>query len=372
MRFLQTGCSAVNNGSSTAGQVPVLGGGNHVLKDRTELASTQVSLVFARQKELITRLGNSARLRSLQASNLQQSFLVAALFADSPELFLDYARWAKVALTHRGWDAADLSTNLECLCDALRFELETESAEVPIGIVQAAIEQLPSFPEDIPRFIKRGEPYALLAKLYLEALDRADLRAARTLILGAVKDGIPVDSIYLHVLQPVLFEIGRLWQTNQISVAREHFCTAATRSILSLVQQQCVSDKKQTAGTVVATSVAGEQHEIGIAMVADFFAWAGWGCYFLGADTPTNDVISELIERDADVLAVSLTMANHVPDLAGLIKAVRETSACKRVKILVGGHPFSLDADLWSVVGADGQASEPNHAIDTAQVWLDS
>ena len=40
-------------------------------------------------------------------------------------------------------------------------------------------------------------------------------------------NGISVKDIYLHVFQSSLYEIGRLWQENKITVAQEHYCQYA-------------------------------------------------------------------------------------------------------------------------------------------------
>ena len=40
-------------------------------------------------------------------------------------------------------------------------------------------------------------------------------------ILQAMQDGLSIESIYLEVFQPVQYEVGRLWQMNQLTVAQE-------------------------------------------------------------------------------------------------------------------------------------------------------
>lgn len=347
--------------------------GETVLRECVELAATHVSMELARQPPSEESVGESARHDALQDSNDQLSYLAAALSLGIPELFVDYVAWAKVTHSNkRGWGTAELASSLRSLCDALKFELPLESAQVAIGYVRYAIDRLPQMPDDIPSFISPGQRHSLLARLYLKALVGGDLEAARRLVLGAIEDGISVRDLYLNVLQPTLYEVGRLWQTDQISVAREHFCTAATQLIISLLHRHGVADQGHTGHTIVTTCVAGDQHEIGIRMVSDFFEMAGWNSYFLGANTPTDSVISELIERNADVLGISTTMAYHVPSLAEAIQAVRRRPECEAVKILVGGYPFRRDSGLWLAVGADAEAPDAEAAVERAQMLFDA
>lgn len=343
-----------------------------MLRQRTGLAATHVSMELARHPQLKERSGDSAYTRFLQESHRQLSYLATALFADNPELFVDYVGWARVALTKEPAVSADLEFNLRCLCDALRFELPLESAEVAIGFVSDAIERLPSLPEELPSFTESAHVHAPLARQFIQSLIQGDRRAASRLVLDAVEDGISVPAIYLHVLQPSLYEIGRLWQMKRIDVAREHFCTAVIKSIMSQLHPHIAANEEKAGRIIVTTCVAGDQHDIGIQMVADFFEMAGWDSYYLGASTPTDSVVNELIDRKADVLGISVTIASYVPVLVDLIQTVRRTPECKKVKILVGGYPFRLDPDLWSAVGADGEALDAEGAIEKAQSWFDT
>ena len=105
-------------------------------------------------------------------------------------------------------------------------------------------------------------------------------------------------------------------------------------------------------------------------MVADFFEMDGWNTFYLGANTPHDSVIATIVERQADVLAVSATISYHVEAVRDLITAVRQHPAAGRVKILAGGYPFNLDPDLWRKVGADGSASDAQQAITLANQFV--
>lgn len=206
---------------------------------------------------------------------------------------------------------------------------------------------------------------APLAQDYLDALRRGERHQAGRLVMDAVAAGTPVKDVYLGVFQPVQYEVGRLWQTNEISVAQEHYCTAATQLIMSQLYPHIFAlDRKGR--TMVATCVAGDLHELGVRMVADFFEMDGWDTYYLGANTPHEGVIDTLIERRAELLAVSATLVTHVPAVRGLITAVRASSVGPTVSIFVGGHPFNKNHDLWKTVGADATAPDAQQAVDLA------
>ena len=90
----------------------------------------------------------------------------------------------------------------------------------------------------------------------LRLLLRGNRQAASQLILTAVARGVTVKDIYLHVFQRTQYEIGRLWQINRISVAQEHFCTAATQLIMSQLYPH-IFRTERVGRRLVATCVGG-------------------------------------------------------------------------------------------------------------------
>ena len=336
-----------------------------------EIATTLVTMEFSRHTSVAGSHGKSERSESLRDANYQLSCLAGAISADNRELFVDYLAWAKVLHTQRGASPEQQLLDLNCMCEALRFELPAESAEVAVGFVRHAIERFPSLPAELPSFLNAGHPHAALANRYLQALMQGDRPTASGLILDAVESGVAVHDIYLNVFQPALYEIGRLWQTNQISVAREHYCTAATQMIMSQLFPYVSLRARKNGGVVVTTCVEGDLHEIGGRMVADFLEMAGWETYHLGANTPTKSVVAELIERRAHVLGISASVSFDVAAVADLIAAVRTTQQCADIKILVGGYLFNQDRVLWLKLGADGYAADAQAAVAKAGAWLE-
>lgn len=340
---------------------------------RAGLASALTDLHYERRPELAERYGPVGRERCLQDAAYHLSYLAEALAAGAPDLFADYVAWAKVMLEGRGIPASDLSFNLETLRDMLRRELPAERADLAAGYVEMGLERLPQLPSEPPPVApppaNGGGLLGRLATDYLQALLRGERHVASRLVLDAVESGIGVKDVYLHVFQHTQHEIGRLWQMNRLSVAQEHYCTAATQLIMSQLYPYIFSTRRN-GRVLVATCVAGDLHEIGVRMVSDFFEIEGWDTFYLGANTPSASLIQTLRDREADVLAVSATMAFHLRALTGLIAAVRASDVGERVRILVGGYPFNIVSDLWRLVGADAVARNAEESVAVAQRLL--
>ncbi len=208
-----------------------------------------------------------------------------------------------------------------------------------------------------------------LTDRYTTLLLNSERQAANDLIMQAIDGGIPVKDIYLKVFQPALYEIGRLWQANKISVAQEHFCTAATQLIMSQLYPAIFNSNK-TGKRLVATCVGGELHEIGVRMVADFFEMEGWDTYYIGANSPADSILQSLESMKADLLAISASMTFNVGTVKKLISAIKTTEVGAAVTIMVGGRPFNIATDLWKEVQADCYAPDPPTAITTANSFF--
>ena len=143
--------------------------------------------------------------------------------------------------------------------------------------------------------------------------------------------------LYENLIRISLYEVGRLWETNQISVATEHLATAITEGILSELYGQIISDMPVNRKVVVAC-VENEQHQVGAKMVADTFTMNGWESFFLGAGIPSSDLIQFIHQTNPDLIAISLSVYLNFANLLKLLETIREVFP--DLQIIVGGQAF--------------------------------
>jgi len=327
-----------------------------------QIAKVAVDLQYALQSDVWKPYEGSGYTKSLRDSGYHFSYLAESLAANDPALFLEYVAWAKVLFTSLNFPPRALITTLDCMRQALQQNLTPDLAAAAIGYINAASEHLAQAPENIESFISPTSHLYELSTNYLGFLLRGERQAASQSILNAVAQGVSIKDIYLHVFQPCQQELGRLWQTNQISVAQEHFSTAVTQLVMSQLYAYIFASQKN-GYRLVATSVGGELHEIGMRMVADFLEMEGWDTYYLGANMPPESILRALEQRQANVLVISATISYHVGKVKELIGHVRSSPACSSVRIMVGGYPFNIAKDLWKAVGADGYARNAQEAV---------
>lgn len=151
-----------------------------------------------------------------------------------------------------------------------------------------------------------------------------------------------IKDLYETVFKVALYEVGRLWETSQITVATEHMATAVTEGILNELFEQIVPQKKYNK-KVVVTCVENEKHQVGIKMVADIFELKGWESFYLGTGIPISELIKFIRETQPDILAISLSVYFNFANLLKMLEILR--SEFPNLQIILGGQAFSRTSD---------------------------
>jgi methanogenic corrinoid protein MtbC1 len=187
---------------------------------------------------------------------------------------------------------------------------------------------------------------ATLRQEYLQEILAGNRNTALEMIMDAYRGGYPIPGIYMDVFQEALYEIGRLWETNLITVADEHMGTAITQYVMSnLYQHLVIADKPR--GKFVITGVQGELHQVGANMVSDVLEADGWDVMFLGTNVPAEGVIESIRQHKADLFGISATMFFNIPKVIELVEATRKEFG-DSVRIMLGGSAFRTLQELPS------------------------
>lgn len=203
---------------------------------------------------------------------------------------------------------------------------------------------------------------------FLAALLAGDSRSCLQLGGQLAKTPAGLETFYLEILQPCLYEIGRLWEQGEISVAQEHLASALVARLMAVLYPslELVQPPK---GRAVVTAAPNEFHETGARCVADLLSLDGWEIDYLGANTPQGELLAYLHRRRPDLLAISVAMTFNLDLTQEVVTAIRQDSDLKNLKVMVGGLAFELQPELWQATGADGYAPDAKKAVVLARSW---
>lgn len=292
--------------------------------------------------------------------------LAEAVALEEPALFTSQIAWSKVVFASREVPLDALEGNLASLSEVMRDRLPESGYERVQTILDAGLQTLREAPSEMPSLMEGEGVGVHLARRYLLAMLEGDRSRARDLLVGAVKAGeLTVPEIYRSVIRPAHAEVGRMWQMNEIGISQEHYATANAEWIIAQLEPLAERDARNRM-TVVATSVGGDAHSLGIRMVADCFEFAGWRSFFLGANTPARDVVEATLISGASLVALSANLCTHARTARAVVQAIRQHPDTKNIRVIVGGLPFAVAPKLAERIGADGTAPDGLAAVELA------
>jgi len=139
-------------------------------------------------------------------------------------------------------------------------------------------------------------------------------------------------------------ETGTRWQEGHTRIWEEHFTTNSVRNLVDALVPDVLAAAASVSPAgrrVLMACPPGEQHDLGLRMLADRFRLAGWDVYYLGTDTPVNEIVDAVRTLGVDMLVLSAsTHFNRtlLRDVAAQLRA-----ALPNVRLMVGGPAFTLD-----------------------------
>ncbi len=175
--------------------------------------------------------------------------------------------------------------------------------------------------------------------------------------------GVSIESIFLNLLAPAARQLGELWEDDERDFTEVTLGLAQLHKILHLLPSMSELHKQYVPNglTILLMPSPGDQHTLGLAMVAEFFQREGWavdGGTFEASDNPALLVKA----KRYDAVGFSLATGLGFTRLQDCISAIRKTVSPSKLCIIVGGPFFTSNPEKVSEVGADLFVQEANLA----------
>jgi DNA-binding transcriptional MerR regulator/methylmalonyl-CoA mutase cobalamin-binding subunit len=183
-----------------------------------------------------------------------------------------------------------------------------------------------------PRF--DADPGAPTVESLLDTLARDDADALRAELKQAVAT-LGAHRFLMEVADPLVEGVGKAWERGQLDVRHEHLLTAALSTQLRLL----LSAYEETASgaPVLLTTLPGEQHGLGIEMVALYLAVHGAVPRLLGVDTPPGQIVEAARALGAAVVGISVSAASDPATTAEYLRKILGELP-EGVRVWVGGR----------------------------------
>jgi methanogenic corrinoid protein MtbC1 len=169
---------------------------------------------------------------------------------------------------------------------------------------------------------------------YAAALERGDAEMAEGSIAAAIEDGLPPTGLHAEVIAPALRHIAELTEAGEIDIDREQRALGITRRVLATLYRYMLAGTVPPRERVLLAVLRGDPHTLGLQMVRDQLAAAGYQTTF-ETDLTVEQLLAE-VEGQSPALVV---LGATDPAVAGAVeRAVKELRASRpEVPIILRG-----------------------------------
>jgi len=135
-------------------------------------------------------------------------------------------------------------------------------------------------------------------------------------------------------IAPLIHAVGEEWAAARLEIRHERFLSERVGDLLRSLRLPL--EEKAKGPLVVCASLPGEEHGLGLQMVALLLTEVGCRILFLGTEVPPTQVANLARDLTARAVAVSVSIANRGDPMNGQITFLRSLLH-RRVTLLVGG-----------------------------------
>ncbi len=276
---------------------------------------------------------------------------------------VDYLRWVESVLVGRHLPPDALVRVLDLVADGCAAHMTAGDGVIITAALQRIRREFVAEHDPVEGGATRHEPEAWAeCGEFADALIDGDRRHALWMLDSRLARGRSLIEAEIHLIQPALYEIGRRWQQNRVTVAQEHLATAIARSVMA--QGLARSPVESPNGrTVLLACVAGNRHSLGLQMVADAFQLSGWTVQYLGADVPTADLLSHVARLRPDLVGLSASFAHQLTIVREIIDRLITAYGSDRPSVIVGGLGANQFEEITGRLGADGWHADAASAV---------
>jgi methanogenic corrinoid protein MtbC1 len=141
-------------------------------------------------------------------------------------------------------------------------------------------------------------------------------------------------AVVRQVIAPLAQRLGELWNEGIIQTSHEHFASGVIRAFLLDPARQYSGTPPNT--VLVASTLQGQLHELGVVMAAALAAERGWRVIYLGPSLPALEIASVAMKSEARVVALSMVYPEAEPQIENELRELRN-SLPEKTPILIGG-----------------------------------
>jgi methylmalonyl-CoA mutase cobalamin-binding subunit len=181
-----------------------------------------------------------------------------------------------------------------------------------------------------------GKPAAALAS-WRELLE-PDSPGALRMALRQQVQGLGLADTIEQLLAPLGQQIGAAWMAGELTIHQEHLFSEAVQAVLreSIAALDLAPGHETGAPRVLLTTLAQEQHQLGLLMAECFFALERCERIALGLNMPLAEILASATHYRVDIVALSISPYAAAREVGEQLERLRDQLPAG-VELWIGG-----------------------------------
>lgn len=196
---------------------------------------------------------------------------------------------------------------------------------------------------------------------YNEAVFDTDRDKAFEVIHEAMAQGLAPEDIVFKVVIPAMELMIKAISEDFDANLAQHFMASQIASQVTDEMVALFQSSPETIGRIVIGTSHGDMHTLGKRIVSGCLRSLMIDVIDLGVNVSAERFVDAALEHDASIIAISSMMVHTARSEHGSLavrQLLKERGLEDRIKIVVGGAPYTWDTELYKVVQADAWASD--------------
>jgi len=186
-----------------------------------------------------------------------------------------------------------------------------------------------------------------------DAFVNIDSSRVKELLNKAIEQSVSPRDIIERAIRQGADEVGRKYEACEYFLPELVMSGEMMKEAIETLRPRMQAEGATSSGRIAFGTVKGDLHDIGKNIVISMLSVAGFDITDLGVDVPSERFVSEVKEKELDILCMSSLLTHTMPELKTVIEELKKNELRNKVKVMVGGRPVtqeyaeSIEADAY-------------------------
>jgi DNA-binding transcriptional MerR regulator/methylmalonyl-CoA mutase cobalamin-binding subunit len=158
-------------------------------------------------------------------------------------------------------------------------------------------------------------------QLIIDAIRSADAEKINEMFRHQLEE-LGMRKFVLDLVTPLLATVGQLWATGKLQIFQEHFLS---EQLMRFLHSEIAKSQKYAAKPrVLLATLPGEEHTLGLLMVAAILSSHGITAINLGSEVPMDQIASATEQFHADIVGITFSGAYQYKHIRPHLKELRQ------------------------------------------------